>query len=197
MGRVETKKEYLAELGRKLARLPESERAEILRDHEEHFSDALAAGKSEAQIIEGLGSPESLAQGYLAGRILEQAEKSSSVGFRLVSVGRVLKALVILAPLNFFVLIGPVFFGGGLLGLGWYLSGVLGKVVLSISSSSITGSVTGAPEYLSRLSMVLGGLSGVFAVLAMISIMALLTSGALSLVLRYLRWNLKFFQEGK
>ncbi len=197
MGRVETKKEYLAELGRKLARLPESERAEILRDHEEHFSDALAAGKSEAQIIEGLGSPESLAQGYLAGRILEQAEKSSSVGFRLVSVGRVLKALVILAPLNFFVLIGPVFFGGGLLGLGWYLSGVLGKVVLTISSSVITGSVLGAPEYLSRLSMVLGGLSGVFAVLAMISIMALLTSGALSLVLRYLRWNLKFFQEGK
>ncbi len=197
MGRVETKKEYLAEMGRKLARLPESERAEILRDHEEHFSDALAAGKSEAQIIEGLGSPESLAQGYLAGRILEQAEKSSSVGFRLVSVGRVLKALVILAPLNFFVLIGPVFFGGGLLGLGWYLSGVLGKVVLTISSSVITGSVLGAPEYLSRLSMVLGGLSGVFAVLALISVMALLTSGALSLALRYLRWNLKFIQEGK
>jgi uncharacterized membrane protein len=61
----------------------------------------------------------------------------------------------------------------------------------------ITGTITGAPEYLSRLSMILGGFSGVFAVLAMVSIMALLTSGALSLVLRYLRWNLKFIQEGK
>ena len=72
-----------------------------------------------------------------------------------------------------------------------------GKVVLTISSSVITGTVLGAPEYLSRLSMILGGFSGVFAVLAMVSIMALLTSGALSLVLRYLRWNLKFIQEGK
>ncbi len=197
MGRAETKNEYLAELGRKLARMPESERAEILRDHEEHFTDALAAGKSEAQVIQGLGSPDSLAQGYRAGRILEQAEKSTSVGFRLVSVGRILRSLVILAPLNFFVLIGPVFLGGGFLALGWYLSGVLGTVVLSISSSVITGSITGAPEYLSRLSMVLGGLSGVFAVLTMVSIMALLSSGSLSLALRYLRWNLKFIQEGK
>ena len=197
MGRAETKNEYLAELGRKLSRLPESERAEILRDHEEHFTDALAAGKSEAQVIQGLGTPESLAQGYLAGRILEQAEKSTSVGFRLVSVGRILKSLVILAPLNFFVLIGPVFLGGGLLALGWWVSGLVGTIVFPVSWSAITGSILGAPESLSRLSLLLGGATGIFSVLAMVSIMALLTSGALSLSLRYLRWNLKFIQEGK
>lgn len=197
MGRAETKNEYLAELGRKLARLPESERAEILRDHEEHFTDALAAGKSEAQVIAGLGSPDSLAQGYLAGRILEQAEKSTSVGFRLVSVGRILKSLVILAPLNFFVLIGPVFLGGGLLAVGWWVSGLVGTIVFPVSWSAITGSILGVPESLSRLSLVLGGATGIFSVLAMVSVMALLTSGALSLSLRYLRWNLKFIQEGK
>lgn len=197
MGRIETRNEYLAELGRKLARLPESERAEILRDHEEHFTDALAAGKSEAQVIQGLGSPDALAQGYLAGRILEQAEKSTSVGFRLVSVGRILKSLVILAPLNFFVLIGPVFLGGGLLALGWWVSGLVGTIVFPVSWAAITGSILGVPESLSRLSLALGGATGIFSVLAMFCIMALLTSGALSLVLRYLRWNLKFVQEGK
>jgi hypothetical protein len=61
------KNEFLTKLDKALADVPEGERKEILYDYEEHFRNASAAGKTEAEIINSLGAPEFIAEQYLTG----------------------------------------------------------------------------------------------------------------------------------
>lgn len=61
------KNEFLTKLDQALVGVPEGERKEILYDYEEHFRNAGAAGKTEAEISHSLGTPEFIAEQYLAG----------------------------------------------------------------------------------------------------------------------------------
>lgn len=60
-----TKTEFLKQLEQHLLPLAAAERDEILADFEEHFQAGMESGKSEEQICEDLGNPESCAQQYL------------------------------------------------------------------------------------------------------------------------------------
>lgn len=59
-----TKQNYLNELYSRLSFLPEQERREIMADYEEHFAAGNEKGKTEQQICEELGTPESIAGQY-------------------------------------------------------------------------------------------------------------------------------------
>lgn len=63
-----TKIEYLNELYSRLSSLPERERAEIMRDYEEHFAAGRENGKTDEQICFDLGTPEMNARQYTDGR---------------------------------------------------------------------------------------------------------------------------------
>lgn len=60
-----TKTEFLQQLYKNLLPLDSEERKEIIQDFEEHFSIGLESGKTEEQICEELGSPESCAASYI------------------------------------------------------------------------------------------------------------------------------------
>lgn len=60
-----TKYEYMSKLSNALSPLPLQEKNDILNDFEEHFTAAMANGKTEEEISEALGNPENSAQQYL------------------------------------------------------------------------------------------------------------------------------------
>jgi hypothetical protein len=70
---------YLAELGRRLASLPEAERTEIAAELRSHVLDSVGESPDEstlAAVLERLGSAEELAAQYLTQRSLAGAERS-------------------------------------------------------------------------------------------------------------------------
>ena len=62
------KLDFLDELYHYLLPLPKEEREEILNDFREHFREGEAAGKSQQQICEELGSPSECAKQYIGER---------------------------------------------------------------------------------------------------------------------------------
>lgn len=60
------KEQFLRELSGHLRKLPEEERKDILYDYEEHFQFGLEEGKTEGEIVKGLGSPKAIAKEMLA-----------------------------------------------------------------------------------------------------------------------------------
>lgn len=59
-----SKHEFMARLYNALASLSTQERDDILNDYEEHFRIGREMGKSEAEIVDSLGSPEELAASF-------------------------------------------------------------------------------------------------------------------------------------
>ena len=57
---------YLTNLAKHLTKLNEKERADIIRDFEEYFESGRQEGKTVDEIIDGLGTPETLAEELLA-----------------------------------------------------------------------------------------------------------------------------------
>lgn len=57
-----TRAEFITRLRRGLSGLPATTIADIVADHEAHFADALAAGRTEAEVAAALGDPGRLAR---------------------------------------------------------------------------------------------------------------------------------------
>lgn len=82
--------DFLNELYSYLSPLPKNERTEILDDFRAHFREAEAAGKSEEQICQELGTPFECAKQYVGdaivgNRIEPQKEKKHSKTFWTVA----------------------------------------------------------------------------------------------------------------
>lgn len=67
------KLEFLVNLERELGEIPSAERAEIMADFEAHFQDAMQTGKTEEDILNALGSVQTIAS-----EILEQHRQQAS-----------------------------------------------------------------------------------------------------------------------
>src|SRR5687768_14408826 len=52
-----TRSEFFARLEHGLRQLPQDQRAEILADYQSYFSEAVAAGRAEHEVVESLGNP--------------------------------------------------------------------------------------------------------------------------------------------
>ncbi|PAD66047.1 hypothetical protein CHH83_26085 [Bacillus sp. 7586-K] len=74
-----SKKQFLLILEKYLRKLPQNEIEEILQDYEEYFTIGIEEGKTESQIIEGLGSPKQLAKELNAINAINKAEENKSI----------------------------------------------------------------------------------------------------------------------
>ncbi|WP_239257135.1 HAAS signaling domain-containing protein [Listeria ilorinensis] len=110
-----TKAEFMAELEERLYRLNANEREEFLNDYEEHFRNGKAEGKTESEIVMGLGSPKSIADDIFAEReellqdptkemetyyVPRQTSSNRTPGSRvLLFIGLIFLDLVLLLPI--------------------------------------------------------------------------------------------------
>jgi uncharacterized membrane protein len=101
---------YLQELEKELMSLPAQERNEVLEDYEEHFEMAKSSGRSDEDIIHGLGSPRKIAKELLAQSEITKATNNPSLNsvskavFASVSLG-LFNLLFVLAPFLVMVII--------------------------------------------------------------------------------------------
>ncbi len=188
-------KQFLSELEAALAPLQLKERQDILRDQEEFFREALASGRKLESIISGLGDPKILAQTLLAQSKIEQAHEHPSLGGKLKLTSGAVLAVLALAPLNFFFVIGPLVIIVSLLFAGWTTVGSLGLVTLAVGGSLFTHlhMVPFAP-----LGAIAGfsGLLGVLGIVVMLGMLFwIISKVCLNLLLNYLRWNVRVVQN--
>jgi uncharacterized membrane protein len=162
------KEQFLNQLKRSLAGIPETEKKEILYDYEEHFRSATEKGQKEEEIAQSLGNPRVLGKSY---RIESLLDKDRG-GNRTANVLRAVFASLSLGFLNVIITI-PLFAGlfGGLIGL-W-----AGAVSLAVSGVAVILAVIVQP--LLPAFITLGGLSIPFLIFAGIGISAL---GLLSVI---------------
>ncbi len=99
-----SKEGFLKELSSYLRKLPEEERQDILLDYEEHFQFGLEEGKTESEIIQGLGSPKVIAKELLAMYRFDEMKKNPSTS----NVTRAVMAAIGLSLFNFIIVLGPL-----------------------------------------------------------------------------------------
>ena len=161
-----TRADFLLRLKRGLVGLPTSAAADILNDYEAHFDDALAAGRSDAEVAAALGQPERLARELKAEagiqRWRQEQNPSAAAGaiFAVLGLGAI--DLIFLLPIlmgvigtlfGFFVAAVILFFAGGAVmvagpfaafpggGLAAFLGG-LGLMALSVAIGAILSVLT-------------------------------------------------------
>ncbi len=84
-----TRNEFMTRLRRGLAGLPATTIADIVADHEAHFADALAEGRSEAEAAAALGDPDRLARELRADaglRRWEETKTPSNAGAAIIAL---------------------------------------------------------------------------------------------------------------
>jgi len=182
-----TKYNFLNELERRLGKLPESDRREIMADYEEHFANANEAGKSDEEAIATLGSPEKIAKEVVADYHIEVAQETKNVS----NAFRAIFAVGGLGFLNLVFVLGPaigvagVIFAFGISGVALVLSPVLVVLFGAIGLQSLTG-------FDFFMSLAASGI-GIFMSMAAYY----MTKGAIHLTIRYLAFNLRVIKGDK
>ena len=185
------KLDYIGDLKRNLRALPDADVREILADYEEHFDAARSAGKSEADIITGLGPAKTVAQGYLMNNLIKEVSSSPSTIRRSGALIGMMMLFLVLAPFNFLVIVGPFLILACLLLAGWCIPITMtGVAIAALVTFFVAGStsVLGTLQGFSLCFMLLGTI-GISALIAMV--MILLSRGMIQLVSSYIRWNYK------
>ena len=154
---------FLAELRMGLSGLPANDIEDTISDYETHFSDGMAAGRSEAAIANALGDPARLAKELRAeaGFKRWETERSagSMVGAVIALLGLATLDLFFLIPvvcaigavlLSMFVVAIALFFAGGAV---WLLAIFPG--LMMFGTSGMLGS--GAALFLAGLGLFAGG----------------------------------------
>lgn len=192
--KIETQSEYLSELRRRLeksATLSKDEIAEIIQDTEEHFRMGVSKGKTESSIASALGEPKILAEGYVAQNLVkDQPSKGNSLSTNSLILFRAMKAVFIIAPINFIFMFGPFCALAGLIFAGWVLAFAVGLaclwiLALFLGSGGSVGLVLSAAVvfmvlFIFASSLVLG--------LSMVKI----TEWVFRAVWAWIRWNINF-----
>jgi len=128
---------FLSRLRDGLRGVPRTTGEEIMADYEAHFADAMAEGRSEAEVVKALGDPGRLARELRANAGIQQWEENrnatsaATAVFALLGLGAIdfLILLPILIPVicvifAIFIVVIALFFAGivaftsGLLGVG-------------------------------------------------------------------------------
>jgi uncharacterized membrane protein len=94
------KQSYLASLKRSLSGLPADQVADILGDYEQHFVDAMARGRGDAETARALGDPRKIALEFKAMTHLDAFQKHHS----LVNFTRMAFTFICVAGFNLFLL---------------------------------------------------------------------------------------------
>ncbi len=187
-----TRKEFIEKLRQELSGLPHSEREEIIRDQEEYISDAIQAGRNEAQVISSLGEPKVFAASLNATAKIEKASASATLKQQAGNTFHAVFAVLALAPFNVIFVLGPFITLVCLIGAGWITScAVTFSSIIAVVAFLIKCIVmpAGVIHFISSLLFLVGvfGLSllGLFA-------MYFVSQFFIRVTLKYLQWNLNF-----
>lgn len=221
--RITKRADYIAELRHHLARLPETERADILRDQEEFFREAILSGRTEADVIGSLGDPKQLAKTLIAEsavaasesafrmnsskesdaetssvpRVSTDSSSGSSASFstQMNATLRAFLAIITLAPFNLIFVLGPFLCLMGCLFAGWVI-GAMSLVGSLILVAFIPLQLIGTPASAwAHLSSISMGAGFTMISFAFLAFMTFVTSWIARLSVRYLRWNLDMIAE--
>jgi uncharacterized membrane protein len=184
--------EFLEALRKNLSHLPATEAEEIIRDQDEYIRDAVRSGRSEEEVVKGLGDPSNFAGSLSAEAKIEKAEQATTIRQQSKSAFSAALALIVLAPLNLIFVLGPFIGVCGILVGGWALSGgILIASVAVLGAFIVKGMffTVGVMAMISSLFFLLGiiGLSALGAI-----VMLKMTEVFLTGTIAYLRWNLNF-----
>ena len=176
-----TKAQFLTKLASLLAKLPEQERDDILRDYEEYFAFAMEEGKSEQDVVQALGTPKQLAKELTAAYYMEEVEKNES--FR--GIFRAAWAGVGLGFMNITFMLGPYIALLGVLAAFWISAfGFVVTPVLFVAKILLTD----APFHLHELFTVML-LTGIGLLLGIA--LYYVTMALKKWTIRYLKFNIK------
>ena len=180
-----TRQAFLARLREGLRGMPPQAQADIMTDYETHFADGAAAGRSEADVAEGLGDPSRLARELRAESGLRQWEErrnpsgAAAAVFALLGLG----ALDILVMLPVLMGIAGTLFGFGMAAIGIFVAG--GAV---FAAGPFTG-MTGGPA--AAVLLGIGMMTGATSVAA---ILAIVTIGFVNAVVWYARLHYRLLK---
>lgn len=180
------KEQFLETLNASLKPLSSSERADILRDFEEHFNVGNAEGKSESEISAGLGSPYKIAKELLVTYHIEQDEYAATEDNPL----RLILATVGMGFFNLIIVLGPLMALIGIFFAGWVVGiTFIGSPVLVFLGSMI---YFGSFEFFDLfVSLALAGF-GIFIIMGMYYLTLLF----IRLLIRYVKFNINFVKGG-
>ncbi|ESQ80596.1 DUF1700 domain-containing protein [Asticcacaulis sp. YBE204] len=161
-----TRNEFINRLKQGLVGLPAASIADIVADHEAHFEDGIAAGRSEAEVAAALGDPDRLARELRAEIGLKKWEDvktpSSAVAAIFAVLGLGALDILVLLPIlmgvagtlvGFFMAAIGIFVAGGVVfaavpflaqpgGVAAALLGGVGLMAVAVTVASLTGVVT-------------------------------------------------------
>ena len=120
-----TREAFLARLREGLSGMSPQTKADILADYEQHFIDAQAAGRSEAEVADALGNPGRLARELRmeAGMKRWEEEKNPSAAAGAVIAVLGLGAIDILILLPILMTVVGVLFGFFMAAIGLFIGG--------------------------------------------------------------------------
>jgi uncharacterized membrane protein len=180
-----TRAEFMTRLRRGLAGLPVTTIADVVADHEAHFADAMAAGRSEAEVAAALGDPDRLARELRAEAGLKQWEERKNPSNAMAAV----IALLGLGAIDVIVLL-PL-----LMGVLMTLFGVMVAVVAVFFSGGVVfavGPLTGPPG--GPLTAFLAGLGLMGMATCLGALLTLVTVGVFNAVVWYARLHYRLLK---
>jgi len=193
------REEFLKSLDRLLRGMPEAERKDVLYDYEEHIQIAVENGLDESQVIQSLGTPDSIAKQYKVKKYIDKAEKTGST----TSVFRAILATVGLGFFNLVFILGPFLAVLGVLlafaisGLGIAIGGaglVIGGLFPQLINTAQFHSLAPAIQGNATAGLLFGGV-GTICLGGLIEIGTFgLTKGFLNVTIKYLRLNINIIR---
>lgn len=166
---------------------------DILSDYREHFVHGKNSGKSEQQICEDLGNPVTIAKAYEAENLIRDV-KQTPHGFHWTMVFKILGRLIVLAPINFLMLLIPGIFLAALVFAGWAATFGLATAGLAIAGIAFKASLFSLSAWIGT-SALAGGL-GLLGLAMVVGLTVFLFSKFILMsLINYVQWNLKFILE--
>lgn len=186
---------YLGDLRFFLAGLPASEIDDIIADQKEHIREAINAGRSEDDVLQGLGDARAFAANLKAESKIQQAQSSSNLQSQFHYTTRAVLAFLALAPLNFIFILGPFLGLCGLMIAGWVLSmstTAVAILLLFVFLFTLIFLPVGFWVHVSAFFFIAGCIGvGVLGFFIMLTITRFFLKGTL----RYLKWNLSMIRQ--
>jgi uncharacterized membrane protein len=180
-----TRQAFMARLREGLRGLPAQTQADIVADYETHFADGEAAGRSEADVAEGLGDPGRLARELRAEIGLKRWEEDRSPSGAAAAVF----ALIGLGALDILILL-PVLMGvgGAIFGIGVGLIGIFVAGGAVFAAGPFTG-MPGGPA-----AAILAGVGLMTGAASLGALLAIVTIGLVNALVWYARLHYRLLK---
>ena len=186
--------QFILALRRSLIQLPQAEVEDVIRDQNEYISDAIAAGRTEDDVIKSLGDPKVLANSLQADLKIQRAESAVSFNKQVSLTFSALIAILALAPLNIIFILGP--FLGLLIVLivGWAMAMGLFATSVAMFAGFFMKLIFMSAGFWTHLSTMLFSLGMIGSALIAFICMYSVTNLVLAWTISYLKWNLNFIK---